>query len=154
VSESRGTTDQRRQQLVEQIRQRRLEVENFINYHRPRSQRLGTVSIISSSLAAVLTAGPAVGGDAFTGSMQKDLGLNAPSSVWRVLCIAALIVSITAAVSTNLLRSRDVVTQVSIAEVVATELDGLENALTFGDLPLDAALQFYQQYSTKVAFTE
>jgi hypothetical protein len=51
-----------RQQLVDRIATRRASITVYLNGSRPRSSRLATVSIISSAVATVLVAGPALGG--------------------------------------------------------------------------------------------
>jgi hypothetical protein len=65
-----------------------------------------------------------VGGETFAGGVQRALGLRTDSIVWRVLCLAALVVSVTAAVLTNLTRTQDTVERLSTAEAVGAELEG------------------------------
>ena len=49
-----------RQELLDHIAHRRASIDEWLRANRPRSNRLGTVSIISSALAAVFVAGPAL----------------------------------------------------------------------------------------------
>lgn len=60
-----------RQELLRRIEVQRENIENFVRRVRPRSVRLANISIISSAIAAVLTAGPAFGGLSFAGAVQQ-----------------------------------------------------------------------------------
>jgi hypothetical protein len=112
------------------------------------------LSVVGSAVAALLTAGPAVGGESFTSSVQGRLGIADDSVVWRVLCLAALIFSLLAAVATNLSNSRDLATKVGAAETCSAELEALQTSLQFGQLPVAEAVKLYQQYVTKIAFVD
>src|SRR4051794_615533 len=94
-------TDLRRD-LGARIEARRTAVQNFLQHHRPRIRRRANVTILLSALAAAFTAGPAIGGETFAESVQDTLGLSSDSYVWRTLCLAALLVSVGAAVLTNM----------------------------------------------------
>jgi hypothetical protein len=146
--------EQLRRQLLTQIDARRAAVHAFLRENRPRYRRRATITIVFSSLAAVFTAGPALGGEQFATSVQQSLGLSSDSVVWRFLCLAALIVSVAAAILTNIARSQDVVTRLSAAEAAGAELEGLTTLLQFGHLPLEEAVKLYQQYAVKVSFVE
>ncbi|WP_245933599.1 hypothetical protein [Arthrobacter livingstonensis] len=145
---------QERQQLSARIEQRRSAVMAFLRKARPRRNRLTNISIVGSALAAVLTVGPAVGGTRFTGALQGIFSLGDDSIVWRVLCLAAVLLSLAAALSTSLANSHAVAAQVSAAEACNAELDGLEAALAFGQLPTDKAVELYRQYVAKVSFID
>ena len=86
--------------LVRLIQQKRTQVEAFLATARPRKRRLLNTTIVGGSLAAALTAGPAVGGQSFTVWLTGVLGLTSPS--WRILCGAASICSVLATVATYL----------------------------------------------------
>ncbi|WP_104091122.1 hypothetical protein [Arthrobacter sp. GMC3] len=145
---------QARQDLSARIHQRRASVLAFLRTARPRRNRLTNISIVGSALAAVLTLGPAVGGTRFTGAVQGIFSLRDDSTVWRVLCLAAVILSLAAALATNLANSHSLAQQVSAAEACSAELDGLESALQFGHLPIDNAVEMYRQYVAKVSFID
>ncbi|HLM06353.1 MAG TPA: hypothetical protein VK402_14340 [Blastococcus sp.] len=102
-----------------------------------------------SSLAALFTAGPAFGGETFSESVQNALGLETDTAVWRLLCLLALLVSVGAAVLTNLGKSQDDVGRLASAEAANTELEGLSSLLQFGHLTVEDAVKLYQQYSAK-----
>src|SRR3712207_8690090 len=56
---------------------------------RPRVQRWATVTLVLTSLSAVFTAGPALGGVPFAEAGQNVLGLDTTSAAWRTLCFLA-----------------------------------------------------------------
>jgi len=143
-----------RQQLSALIEQRRSNIRSFLQHARPRRSRLTNMSVIGSALAAVLTVGPAAGGTKFTEGLQALLSLDDDSTVWRVLCLAAALSSLAAAVATGLANSHELAARVSAAEACNAELAGLEGALAFGHLRVEDALQLYQQYIAKVVFVD
>jgi cytochrome bd-type quinol oxidase subunit 2 len=146
--------DRLRRDLLARIEQRRAGVQAFLRANRPRIRRRANVTIVLSSLAAVFTAGPALGGVPFAESVQNSLGLSTESIVWRVLCLAAMLVSVGAAVMTNIAKSQDAEARLSTVEAVNAELDGLAGLLHYGHLSVDDAVKLYQQYTAKVPFVE
>jgi cytochrome bd-type quinol oxidase subunit 2 len=146
--------DRLRRDLLARIEQRRAGVQAFLRANRPRIRRRANVTIVLSSLAAVFTAGPALGGVPFAESVQNSLGLSTESIVWRVLCLAAMLVSVGAAVMTNIAKSQDAEARLSTVEAVNAELDGLASLLHYGHLSVDDAVKLYQQYTAKVPFVE
>jgi hypothetical protein len=143
-----------RQDLLARISARRASIDAFLRAARPRGRRLITASITSSAIAATLTAGPAVGGEGFTDGVQGALSLANESTVWRALCILATIVSLIAAITTNLSRSQDTAERIASAEAVNAELEGLQTLVEFGQVPVLDAVKLYQQYVTKIPFVE
>ena len=143
-----------RQQLTARIEAKRAGISRFLVRARPRRNRLANLSVVGSAIAAVMTAGPAIGGQSFTASVQGRLGFEDSSTVWRVLCLAAMLLSVAAAVATNLSNSRDLNGRVTAAETCNAELEGLETLLEFGQLPLPEAVKLYQQYVAKVPFVD
>jgi cytochrome bd-type quinol oxidase subunit 2 len=143
-----------RQDLLARINTRRAGVEAFLREKRPRIRRRATATLVLTSLSAVFTAGPALGGVPFADSVQNALNLSDSSVVWRTLCFLALLVSVTAAVVTNVSRSHDAVAQLSAVEAADAELEGLSTLLEFGHLSVEDAVKLYQQYVTKIAFVD
>ncbi|MCU1572480.1 MAG: hypothetical protein JWO93_562 [Micrococcaceae bacterium] len=143
-----------RRDLSERVQARRDSISVYLLRARPRRNRLANLSVVGSALAALLTAGPAVGGEPFASSVQGRLGLPDDSVVWRILCLAALIFSLLAAIATNLSNSRDMATRVSAAETCSAELEALQTSLQFGQLPVAEAVKLYQQYVTKIPFVD
>src|SRR2546422_9700939 len=91
--------------MVSRIRQKRTQLETFLSAARPRKRRLLNTTIVGGSLAAALTAGPAIRGQSFTAWLTGVLGLMSPS--WRLLCGAASGCSGLATVATQMLQSHN-----------------------------------------------
>jgi cytochrome bd-type quinol oxidase subunit 2 len=143
-----------RRDLLWRIEARRAAVQAFLRTQRPRTRRRTNIAIVLSSLAALFTAGPALGGEPFAESLQNTFGLQSDSYVWRGLCLLALLVSVGSAVLTNLSRSQDDVARLSTAEATNAELEGLGTLLQFGHLSAQDAVKLYQQYSVKIPFID
>ena len=143
-----------RRDLLLRIEARRAAVQAFLRENRPRIRRRANVTIVLSSLAAAFTAGPALGGQPFAESVQRSLGLVTDSIVWQLLCLAALAVSVGAAVLTNIAKSQDSEARLSTVEAVNAELEGLASLLHYGHLSLEDAVKLYQQYTAKIPFVE
>jgi hypothetical protein len=143
-----------RRDLLARIDARRASVQAHLARNRPRVRRRGTVTVVLSSIAALSTAGPALGGESFTERISTSLGLPADSVVWRVLCLGALVVSIAAAVLTNLGKTQDASARLSTVEAVDGELEGLSLLLEYGDLSVQDGVKLYQQYTGKVGFLD
>ncbi|MEV5965848.1 hypothetical protein AB0L70_29035 [Kribbella sp. NPDC051952] len=143
-----------RTELRTQIEARRAGIATFLHAARPRRNRLVNISVVSSATAAVLVGGPALGGAPFTNALKEELSLGSAASVWRPLCVAALIVSLIAAISSNLSKSHDVAAQVSAAEICNTELEGVLTSLQFGKISVEEASVQYQHCVTKIPFVE
>src|SRR3954454_17214430 len=101
-----------RARLLKDIETRRRAIEQYLDAKRPVSNRLTTISVISSCVAAALAAGPAVGGNGFADAVQNGLPIGQSSTVWRLLCFAAVAASIAAAISANLSKSSDLAERV------------------------------------------
>jgi hypothetical protein len=143
-----------RQDLFDRIAARRASITVYLDGSRPRSGRLTMVAIISSAVATVLVAGPALGGEAFAGGVGGALGLSADSIVWRVLCFLAMLASLLAAISTNLQKSQDLAGRISAAEAVDADLEGLQTLLQFGKTPTTDAVNLYQGYVARIPFVD
>lgn len=141
-----------RADLLARIDARRAALRAFLWQNVPRSRRRMTAVVVLTSLAAVFTAGPAAGGTTFSRAVQNSLGLESDATVWRTLCLLAVIVSVAAAVLTNLNKSQDVAARVTAAEATSAELEGLATVVLYGQVPLADAVKLYQQYVAKVPF--
>lgn len=140
------------QRLLNRIKNRRETLDAYLRSARPRAERLTRVSIVSSALAAALTAGPAVGGQRFVDRVATSLELEGSESVWRPLCLLAMVVSITAAISTNLSKSKNTEARIVSAEATNAELEGLQALIEFDQVSLEDAVKLYQQYVARVPF--
>jgi hypothetical protein len=146
--------DALRRDLLWRIEARRASIQAYLREHRPRTRRRATITIVLSSLAALFTAGPALGGEPFAESVQDTLGLVSDSTVWRSLCLLALLVSVGAAILTNLGKAQDDVARLSSAEAANTELEGLAGLMHFGHLSVADGVKLYQQYIVKIPFVD
>ena len=129
-------------------------IEAFLRRARPRQTRLTVVTIVSAALAAALTAGPALGGKPFTGWAQEITGVEDSSYVWRLLCLLAMLVSITAAICANLNQASKTESRVVSAEVCRTELACLQTLIEFRQIPVSEGLKLYQQHLSRVPFLD
>ena len=143
-----------RRDLLWRIEARRGSIQAFLRAHRPRTRRRATITVVLSSLAALFTAGPALGGEPFAQSVQDSLGLASDSYVWRTLCLLALLVSVAAAMLTNLGKAQDDVARLSSAEAANTELEGLSGLCSSATCPLEDGVKLYQQYIVKIPFVD
>jgi hypothetical protein len=143
-----------RRDLLWRIEARRASIQAYLRGHRPRIRRRASVTIVLSSLAALFTAGPALGGEPFAQSVQDSLGLASDSSVWRTLCFLTMLVSIASAILVNLGKANDDVAKLSSAEAANTELEGLTGLLQYGRVSLEDGSKLYQQYIVKIPFVD
>jgi hypothetical protein len=143
------------QDFLNQIRRKRAQIEAFLAVARPRKRRLLNTTIVGGSLAAVLTAGPAIGGSSFTAALTAAFGLNPASSPsWRLLCAAASICSIMATVATQLLKSHNIEEHVTRAQGCRAKLEVLEVGLTVGQLNQQQATAEYLKCVEEASFLE
>jgi hypothetical protein len=123
-------TTQSNEDLLNQIRQKHTQIDQYVAGALPRKRRLINIAIVGSTLAAALTAGPAVGGASFTAWLTLTLGLTSPS--WQLLCGAAATCCVAATVATQVLKSGHVEENVARALSCRAELEALEIGLTNG----------------------
>jgi hypothetical protein len=140
------------QELIARIREKRSSLESFLSAARPRKRRLLNTTIVGGSLAAVLTAGPAVGGAPFTAWLTAALGSTSPS--WRILCGAASLCSVLATVATQLLKSQNIEEHVTRAQGCRAKLEVLEVGLALGQLDPQQATSEYLKCVEDAAFIE
>jgi hypothetical protein len=138
--------------MVSRIRQKRTQLETFLSAARPRKRRLLNTTIVGGSLAAALTAAPALGGQSFTAWLTGALGLASPS--WRLLCAAASVCSLTATIATQLLKSNNIEENVTRAQGCRAKLEVLEVGLTMGDIDTRQATSEYLKCVEDAAFLD
>ena len=138
--------------LLKRIKDRRRTVDAYLLSARPRAARLTYVSVVSSALAAALTVGPGLGGQKLTAGAASALGLGDASDVWRPLCLLATVVSVIAAISANLSKSKNAEARIIHAEACNAELEGLQALVEFQQVSVEDAVKLYQQYVTRIPF--
>jgi hypothetical protein len=115
-------------EILGRIRDKRAEVERFLATAVPRKRRLLNTTIVGGSLAAALTAAPAVGG--------------APFTAWL------------ATVATQLLKSNNVEQNIGRAQSARAKLEVLETSVTLGQLEPRQAVTEYLKCVEDAAFLE
>ncbi len=143
-----------RQDLLRRVNARRAAVEVFLRERRPRIKRRVTATLVLTSLSAVLTAGPGIGGTSFAESLDGTFNLGDSSDVWQILCFLALLVSVCATVLTAIDKANDSAARLSAVEAADAELEGLAMLLEFGHLSVEDGVKLYQQYVTKIPFVD
>ena len=138
--------------MVSRIRQKRTQLEAFLSAARPRKRRLLNTTIVGGSVAAALTAAPALGGQPFTVWLTGALGLASPS--WRLLCAAASVCSVTATIATQLLKSNNIEEHVTRAQGCRAKLEVLEVGLTMGQIDARQATSEYLKCVEDAAFLD
>jgi MFS family permease len=143
-------TDVSNDELLSRIRKKRGDLDAFLSSAQPRKRRLLNTTIVGGSLAAALTAGPAVGGPSFTAFLTGALGLTSPS--WRLLCAAASVSSIAATIATQLLKSNHVEENVARAQGCRAKLEVLDLGLAMGQIDARQAAAEYLKCVEDSAF--
>jgi MFS family permease len=138
--------------LLAQIRRKRAEVEASVTTTLPRKRRLLNISIIGGALAAVLTTGPAVGGQAFATWLKGAFALTSPA--WQLLCAAAAVCSVAATVATQLLKSNNLEERVYRGQSCRAKLEALEVGLSTGQLDIPHATTEYMKCLEEAAFLD
>lgn len=141
-----------REGLLTTVRILEKRIASYVNEKRPVSTRLSTISIVSSSIAAALTIGPAAGGQTFAETVRHGLDLSQSQTVWRALCLAAAMVAVVAAISANLNKSNNLVGRIELVEGCSAELDVLRNRFELGKLSVGDALNRYEEIRAKIPF--
>jgi hypothetical protein len=138
--------------ILTQIRQKRGQLETFLASARPRKRRLINTTIVGGTIAAALTAAPALGGAPFTAWLTSALGLTSPS--WRLLCGGAFVCSAASTVATQLLKSQNLEEYVSRAQGCRAKLEMLEVGLAAGQLEVQQATSEYLKCVEDTPFLE
>jgi hypothetical protein len=88
-----------RADLLGRIKQKRPEIEKYLKLAASRRRLLMNTTILAGTLAAALTAAPALGGKSFTDWLTSIFNLSSPA--WQLLCGVASLCSVAAAVAPN-----------------------------------------------------
>ena len=139
-------------ELVSLIRQKRQRVESFLAKAVPRRRRLLNLTIVGGTLAAALTAAPAVGGQPFTAWLTGVMGLTSPS--WRMLCAAAAVCSVMSTLATQLLKSHNLEERVTRAQACRAKLEVLEIGIAAGQINGGQATTEYLACVEQTAFLD
>lgn len=144
--------DVRRQELLERIKMRQANITTYVRELGRRRELMAKISIVSSTIAAVLAVGPTVGGDGFTQAVQRGLGWASDSSVYRLLCLPIVAINVVAAVFTKLNNSSDPTERISIAEACNAALEKLYADVEYGKVAVKYAGGEYGQIVARALF--
>ena len=113
--------------LIVWIRAKRGKLDVYLARAVSRRRRLLNLTVVAGTLAASLTAAPALGGKPVADWLTVTFGLTSPA--WRLLCAAALLCSLTATIATQLVKSHNIDEHVSRAQAARAGLEVLEVGL-------------------------
>ncbi|MGH3854291.1 MAG: hypothetical protein ACRDR6_12520 [Pseudonocardiaceae bacterium] len=141
-----------RQELLGRIRTHQANINTYVGTMRGRRALVTNISIVSSAIAAALMVGPTTGGPTFTQDVQNGLGWRDDSSVWKLLCLTALIVNVVAVISAQLGKSHDPTERIVTAEVCNAALEELGTDVEFGNISVKIAAAEYGKLAAKILF--
>ena len=124
--------------LIARVHGKRAEVHQYLNATGRRSHLLVNVTIVAGSVAAALTAAPALGGKRLTDWLTEAFGLSAPS--WRILCAIACVCSLVATIATRIRASHNYEDHIARAQGVKAALEVLEVGLESGTVNRQQAM--------------
>jgi hypothetical protein len=123
------------------MKQKRPEVETYLRLAASRRRVLINTTIIAGTLAATLTAAPALGGKSFADWLTSTLSLSSPA--WQLLCGVASLCSLAAALATQLLKSHNIEERVTRAQGARAKFELLEIGMESGLItPTEAASDY------------
>ncbi|MEV6647214.1 hypothetical protein [Amycolatopsis sp. NPDC051371] len=142
--------EESRAELVAWIRAKCRKLDAYLLRTVARRRRCLTLTVIAGTLAAALTAAPALGGKPVADWLTVTFGLSSPA--WRLLCAAAMICSLTATITTQLMKSHNVDEHVSRAQSARARLEILEVGLSSRELDYAAVAEECMQCVQDTAF--
>jgi hypothetical protein len=138
--------------LIQQVQSKRGQVQRYLESAGSRSSRLANVTIVAGTAAAMLTAGPALGGETFANWLDRAVGMSTPS--WQILCTLACLCSLAATVATQVRRSNNYDEHIAIAQAVRATLEGLEVGISSGYLGQQEATTSYLECVNRASFID
>lgn len=144
---------QDQQNLTARIKAKRDHIAGYLATAKRRGNRLTTTSIICGVFAGLLTVGPAFGGRPFTRALTAMIGSSQETNPsWRILCAAATVLSIIAAVAIAIYRSENIAVHVAKAQIADIRLEELAASLELGTITVSKATELYDRVISEVAF--
>jgi hypothetical protein len=141
-----------RHELLGRIRTHQASITTYVHKMQGRRDLVANISIVSSAIAAALMVGPTTGGPNFTETVQKGLHLADDATVWKSLCLTALIVNVVAAISAQLGKSKDPTQRIATAEACNAALEELGTDVEFGNNSVKLAAAEYGKIASKMLF--
>lgn len=144
--------DDARNALIRRVQTKRTDVENYLGASTRRRRRLVQVTIVAGSIAAALTAAPALGGQPLADWLTEAFALATPS--WRILCAVASLCSLAATVATQLHKSNNLDERIARAQGVRATLEVLEVGIVSGQLTRQQAASRFIECVESASFIE
>jgi hypothetical protein len=141
-----------RANLLGWIKQKRPEVEAYLRLAASRRRLLTNTTIVAGTLAATLTAAPALGGKSFADWLTSTLSLSSPA--WQLLCGVASLCSVAAAVATQLLKSHNIEDRVTRAQGARVKIEMLEIRIESGLITPTEAADDYMKCIGDITFIQ
>jgi hypothetical protein len=133
--------DQALATLGRRVLTKRDEIDAYLAAASRRRDRLVNVTIFGGSIAAALSAAPALGGESFSDWLGEAFGLNAPA--WQLLCLAAMLCSLAATIAAQLRESNNYQENIGRAQSARAALEALDVGIVSGHLrQRDATTQY------------
>ena len=126
------------EKLIARVHGKRADVHHYLKATGKRSRLLVNVTVVAGSVAAALTAAPALGGKPLTDWLNEALGLSAPS--WRILCAIACVCSLIATIATRTRASHNYEDHIARGQGVKAALEVLEVGLEAGTVNRQQAM--------------
>jgi hypothetical protein len=139
-----------RSSLMTRIQEKRAEVTKFIQTTDRRNRRLTNIAIICGTVAAALTAGPALGGKSLNTWFTESFDVSLP--IWQLLCFAAMVCSVAATIATNMSKSYDVLAKLMQAQVCNAKLEGLHSQTELKSLDVKQSSEQFAKLLTEISF--
>lgn len=136
--------------LMTRIQSKRAEVIKYIQATDRKIKRLTNMAIVCGALAAVMTAGPALGGKTLSNWFNDMFQMELP--IWQILCFVAMMCSLCATIATNLSKSSDSMTKLVQAQVCNAKLEGLLTQTELKSLDVSEASDQFAKLLTEVSF--
>lgn len=134
------------------MRAKQAEVERYLRAVGARRGRLVTLTIVAAAISTLLTGPIALGGQPLANWLAATFDLTSP--VWRILCAVAALCSLTAAVATQLVTSKNYEERISRAQEINATLEMLEVAIILGHLNQHEATSQYLKIIEDSSFIE
>lgn len=110
--------------LLARVLAKRADVDRYLKSTDRRSHLLVNLTIVAGSIAAALTAAPALGGKPLADWITETFALATPS--WRLLCALACVCSLVATVATQMRVAHNFEDHIAKAQAVRAALEVLE----------------------------
>lgn len=145
-------SDQALGRLERRVRTKREDVDRYLAAARRHRSRLVQVTIVAGSIAAGLTAGPALGGKPLADRITDAFGLDTPA--WQILCLAAMLCSLAATIATQLHKSNNYEEHIVRAQDVRAALEALDFGIISGHLSRHEAMSRYLKCVESASFID